>query len=290
LAQKFAAYSPKEYALARGLSQAETNRPKSQNIRALRALWPFVFAYKARLLLVFVMLTIASVATLTVPLGIRVMTDNGFSGENAGNIDRYFGFMLVLAAILAVSSAGRFYFVMQLGERIVADIRTAVYSHLLTLSPSFFERTSTGEILSRLTTDTTLIQSIVGASASIALRNVFMFTGAATMLIITSPRLSAYFLLLAPAVILPLVVFGRTVRGQSNTAQERVADTSARAEESLAAIQTVQAFTQEENEAARYSGTVENAFQASRKRIRLQALLTATIILLVFSSLSSAGR
>lgn len=272
--------------MARGLTAAQQDRPSSRNVKALRALLPFVWRYKGRLLVVFVMLTIASVATLAVPLAVRQMLDHGFSGESAANIDRYFLGVFLLAVVLAVSSAGRFFFVMQLGERIVADIRSAVYAHLLTLSPAFFERTNTGEILSRLTTDTTLIQSIVGASASIALRNLFMFAGAAAMLVYTSPRLSAYFLLLAPAVILPLVLFGRTVRGQSNKAQDKVAHTSSRAEESLSAVRTVQAFTQEDNETARYDETVEQAFQAARKRIGMQAILTATIIFLVFSSIT----
>ncbi|TNE36021.1 MAG: ATP-binding cassette domain-containing protein [Alphaproteobacteria bacterium] len=272
--------------MARGLTTAQQDRPTSRNVKALRALLPFVLQYKGRLLLVFIMLTIASLATLAVPLAVREMLDHGFSGESAANIDRYFLGVFLLAVVLAVSSAGRFFFVMQLGERIVADVRSAVYAHLLTLSPAFFERTNTGEILSRLTTDTTLIQSVVGASASIALRNIFMFVGAAGMLVYTSPRLSAYFLLLAPAVMLPLVVFGRTVRGQSNKAQEKVAHTSSRAEESLSAVRTVQAFSQEDNEVVRYNDTVEQAFHAAGKRIRMQAILTATIIFLVFSSIT----
>ena len=167
----------------------------------------------------------------------------------------------------------------------MADIRAHLYSHLLTLSPYFYERTRTGEILSRLTTDTTLIQSIVGASASVALRNIFMFAGASVMLTVTSPRLSAYFLLLAPAVILPLILFGRAVRGQSNKAQEKIANTSALAGESLGAIQTVQAFTQEERERSRFQEMVEQAFRAAKRLIRLQAILTATIIFMVFASI-----
>ncbi len=244
-----------------------------------------MLAYKGRLALVFFMLTLASLATLTIPVALRFLIDNGFSQDNVGQIDRYFAAMLAVVAVLAFSSAGRFYFVMQLGERVIADIRKAVYAHLVTLSPHFYERTKTGEILSRLTTDTTLIQSIVGASASIALRNVFMFIGAAVMLVITSPRLSAYFLLLAPAVILPLVLFGRMVRGQSNQAQEKVADTSALASESLGSIQTVQAFTQESQEVDHFWSAVEGAFVAGRRRIRSQAFLTATIIFLVFASI-----
>lgn len=261
------------------------DRPKSRNIGALRGLAPFVLKYKARLAMVFIMLTMASAATLAMPYGVGVLIDNGFSDNGTGDIDQYFGFFLALATLLAISSAGRFYFVMWMGERVVADVRKAVYDHLVGLSPTFYEKTKTGEILSRLTTDTTLIQSVVGASASVALRNFFMLIGAIILLIYTSPRLSAYFVVLAPAVILPLLLVGRRVRGQSNVAQEKVADTSALAGEALGAIQTVQSFTQERRESARFSETVEHAFLAGRRRITSQAMLTATIIFLVFASI-----
>lgn len=261
------------------------DRPKSRNIGALRGLAPFVLKYKARLAMVFIMLTMASAATLAMPYGVGVLIDNGFSDNGTGDIDQYFGFFLALATLLAISSAGRFYFVMWMGERVVADVRKAVYDHLVGLSPKFYEKTKTGEILSRLTTDTTLIQSVVGASASVALRNFFMLIGAIILLVYTSPRLSAYFVVLAPAVILPLLLVGRRVRGQSNVAQEKVADTSALAGEALGAIQTVQSFTQERRESKRFSETVEFAFQAGRRRITSQAMLTATIIFLVFASI-----
>lgn len=261
------------------------DRPKSRNIGALRGLAPFVLAYRGRLAMVLIMLTIASAATLAMPYGVGILIDNGFSDNETGDIDQYFGFFLALAALLAVSSAGRFYFVMWMGERVVADVRKAVYDHLVGLSPTFYEKTKTGEILSRLTTDTTLIQSVVGASASVALRNFFMLIGAIILLVYTSPRLSAYFVVLAPAVILPLLLVGRRVRGQSNVAQEKVADTSALAGEALGAIQTVQSFTQERRESKRFSETVEFAFRAGKRRITSQAMLTATIIFLVFSGI-----
>lgn len=268
-----------------GRNQDLEERPTSRNIGALRGLAPFVLKYKGRLAMVFAMLTIASAATLVMPWGVGILIDNGFSDDAAVDIDRYFGFFLALAGLLAVSSAGRFYCVMWMGERVVADVRKAVYEHLMGLSPSFYEKTKTGEILSRLTTDTTLIQSVVGASASVALRNFFMLIGALTLLVYTSPRLSAYFVVLAPMVILPLLLVGRRVRGQSNVAQEKVADTSALASEALGAIRTVQSFTQEKREAERFDGAVEHAFRAGRRRITSQALLTATIIFLVFASI-----
>jgi ATP-binding cassette subfamily B protein len=261
------------------------DRPKSKNIGALRGLAPFVLAYKGRLAMVFIMLTIASAATLMMPYGVGVLIDNGFSDNETGDIDQYFGFFLLLASVLAISSAGRFYFVMWMGERVVADVRKAVYDHLVGLSPRFYEKTKTGEILSRLTTDTTLIQSVVGASASVALRNVFMLVGALSLLVYTSPRLSSYFVVMAPMVMLPLLLVGRRVRGQSNVAQEKVADTSAMAGEALGAIQTVQSFTQERRESARFASAVEFAFRAGKRRITSQAMLTATIIFMVFASI-----
>lgn len=260
-------------------------RPSSRNVGALIGLLPFVLKYKGRLLLVFFFLTFAASVTLAMTHGVRLLVDNGFAEDAGVSVDRYFGFFFGLAILLAVSSAGRFYFVMVMGERVVADIRKAIYDHLIELSPSFYERTKTGEVLSRLTTDTTLIQSVFGASASIALRNAFMLIGAIIMLVATSPRLSAYFVILAPAVILPLLLVGRRVRGQSNFAQERVADTSAMAGEALGAIQTVQSNTQGPREASRFGQAAEYAFGAGRRRIRSQAVLTATIIFLVFASI-----
>jgi ATP-binding cassette, subfamily B, bacterial len=270
----------------RGQNDPEADeRPSSKNLTAIRGLLPFVLKYKSRLALVVFMLTLAAGVTLAMPYGVRLLIDNGFSDELGTGVDKYFGFFLALASLLALSSAGRFYFVMWMGERVVADVRKAVYDHLVTLSPSFYEKTKTGEILSRLTTDTTLIQSIVGASASVALRNLFMMIGAIILLIYTSPRLSAYFVVLAPMVILPLLVVGRRVRGQSNLAQEKIADTSALAGESLGAIQTVQSNTQENREAKRFFSAVEFAFNAGKRRIRSQAMLTATVIFLVFASI-----
>lgn len=260
-------------------------RAKSKNVKALAALWPFVGAYKGRLALVLLMLTIASAATLVLPIAMRMIIDQGFGQDNVKYIDQIFMGFLVLAAVLAFSSAGRFFFVMWMGERVIADIRKAVYDNIVLLSPYFFERTKTGEILSRLTTDTTLIQSIVGASASIALRNIFMLLGAVTLLVATTPALSAFFLIVAPAIIIPLIVFGRRVRRLSQAAQASVADSSAYAGESLNAIQTVQAFSQEAFESKRFAGAVEATFRTARTRLAFQACLTALVIFLAFGSI-----
>lgn len=271
--------------MARNLTAEQQSRVGSHNIPALRALFPFVLSYKFHLAMVLLFLTTAALSTLLVPVAVRLMVDIGFTAENAGRIDQYFVFVLGLASVLALSSAGRYYFVMWLGERVVVDIRQTIYERLMTLSPHFYEKSRTGEVLSRLTTDTTLIQSIAGSSASVALRNILLFAGSAVMLVVTSPRLSAYFLILAPAVVLPLMTFGRVVRRKSQSAQEKIADSSALAGETLDAVQTVQAFTQEEAESARFRLTTEASFRAAHGRFRYQALLTAIIIFLVFSSI-----
>lgn len=271
--------------MARSLTLEQQSRSGSHNISALKSILPFALRYKFHLTMVLVFLTTAAFSTLMVPIAVRFMVDIGFTAENADRIDQYFLFVLLLASVLALSSAGRYYFVMWLGERAVVDIRQSVYDRLMTLSPRFYETEKTGEVLSRLTTDTTLIQSIAGSSASVALRNILLFSGSAIMLVITSPRLSAYFLILAPAVVLPLMTFGRVVRRKSQAAQEKVADTSALASESLDAMQTVQAFTQERFESRRFSEAGEASFSAAHSRFRSQAVMTAIIIFLVFSSI-----
>lgn len=271
--------------MARNLSLEQQSRSGSHNISALKVIFPFVLRYKFRMTMVLVFLTAAAFSTLMIPVAVRLMVDIGFTAESADRIDRYFVFVLLLASVLALSSAGRYYFVMWLGERVVVDIRQSIYDRLMTLSPRFYESEKTGEVLSRLTTDTTLIQSIAGSSASVALRNILLFSGSAIMLVVTSPRLSAYFLILAPAVVLPLMTFGRVVRRKSQTAQEKVAETSALASESLDAIQTVQAFTQERYETRRFRKAGESSFSAAHSRFRSQAVMTAIIIFLVFSSI-----
>ncbi len=262
----------------------EAERARSRDLRSLAALWPFVSAYNGQLSVVLVMLSIAAAATLVVPMALRDIVDHGFSNDDISYIDRVFQLFLIVALVLALSSACRFFFVMRLGERVIADVRMAVYNHVITLSAYFFERTRTGEIVSRLTTDTTLIQSIVGASASIALRNVVMLVGALLMLVWTSPKLSALFVVAAPIIIFPLIIFGRRVRGLSRQAQGHVASTSALASESLNAVQTVQAFAQEDRERHRFAAAVEQTFQAASRRIGFQAVLTSIIIFLAFAS------
>lgn len=260
-----------------------TDKP-SRNIRPLRKLAPFLKPYSGTVLLAGVALIIAAASTLALPVAFRFMIDLGFSQDSAAEIDRYFIALFCVAIVLALATASRYYFVTWIGERLVADLRNAVYSHLLQMSPVFFETNRTGDVLSRLTADTTLIQSVIGSSASIALRNLLLFIGGLTMLFITSPKLTAMILLLIPIVLVPLIIFGRRVRILSRASQDRVADTSAVAQEVLNAVSTVQAFTQQRFEIKRFIDAVEHSFSTALRRIRTRALLTVLVILLVFGA------
>jgi len=264
---------------------AADKRPAKRDLRPLRKLVPYLLRYPVALSAAAVMLLIAAGATLAIPAAVREMIDLGFSRDNAALIDRYFLLVLGVAAVMALSSAARFYFVSWIGERVVADIRKAVYDHVTSLSPAFFEVTRTGEVLSRLTTDTTLVQTVVGSSASIALRHIVMLIGGLILLVITSVKLSALVLLAAPFIIAPVILFGRAVRGLSRRSQDTIAATSAMAGESLQSIRTVQAFTHESHDRRRYAGAVEDAFHVAVRRILARSGLTAVAILLVFASI-----
>ncbi len=215
-------------------------------LRPLRALVPFGLRYRGRIAAALGALMLASAATLAVPLAVRQMIDFGFAPENAGFIDRYFEMMLLVAAVLAAASALRYYLVITLGERVVADLREALFAHVIALSPAFYDRERVGEIVSRLTADTTQIKSAFGTSASIALRNFVLFLGAATMMVVTSPHLSALVMIAIPLIVLPLVAFGRMVTRRARAAQDTLADASAFAVEAIGSVRTVQALTGED--------------------------------------------
>ncbi|MBR0691751.1 ABC transporter ATP-binding protein/permease [Bradyrhizobium lablabi] len=253
-------------------------------LRPLLALAPYVARYKGRAILAFISLTVAAITTLVVPVAVRRMIDFGFSPEGIAMINSYFSVMIVVVAVLAGASASRFYLVMTIGERIVADLRREVFAHLTALSPSFFDSARSGELVSRLTADTTQIKSAVGASVSIALRNMMLFIGAVAMMVITSPRLSGFVLLAIPVIVIPLVAFGRWVRRLSRNAQDTLADASAYASELVSAIRTVQAYTGERLANTRFGGEVEQAYEAARSSTRARAVLTLIIIFIVFSS------
>ena len=266
--------------------EAQRRRPAKQ-VRPILRLVPFLAVYRGMVALAVLALILATLATLAIPMAGGRLVDllnEADNGATAAFIDRYFLALIAVALVLGVASAARFYFVSWLGERVVADLRQAVYAHVLKLSPSFFELTRTGEVLSRLTADTTLIKTVVGSSASIALRNLFLFVGAVSMMVFTSPRLSSLVLFAIPMIVLPLVFLGRWVRRLSRSAQDRLADTSAFGTESLNAIQTVQAFTHEEHDRKQFFDTVERSFDTARARIVARAVLTALIFFLGLSS------
>ena len=269
--------------------QPEARELKKGSLAAFKGLLPFLTPYRNRFIIAGIALVVAAGSTLAIPYAFKQMIDLGF-GANAGvrsaaHVNEVFLALFAVATVLALATAARFYSVSWLGERVTADIRNAVYSHVVQQSPEFFETTKTGEVLSRLTTDTTLIQSVVGTSISMALRNVLLFLGGLVMLFVTSPKLSSIIIGLLVLTVLPIVVFGRRVRKLSRDSQDRVADASAMAGEILNAMPTVQAFTHENLEAKRFGGSVEGAFSTAMRRIQARAFLTMLAIVLVFGTI-----
>lgn len=261
----------------------ERNRPKAA-LGALKPLVPFGLAYKGRIAAALIALTIASGATLVLPIALRRVIDFGFSDAGRAFIDAYFILLIGVVGVLAAASALRYYFVITLGERVTADLRSAVFRHLTSLDPAFFDQTKSGEIVSRLTADTTLVKAAFGVSISIALRNAFLFVGAVALMIVTSPKLSALVLLAIPVIVLPLVISGRAVRRRSRAAQDRLADASAYATEAIGAVRTMQAFGMESLTASRFTNAAEDAFDAARLSTTMRAWLTGTGIFLISAS------
>lgn len=242
---------------------------------------PYAMAYKGRILAALAALIVASAATLVMPLAVRRVIDFGFSDEGRAVIDIYFAGLIGVVAVLGLASALRYYCVITLGERVVADLRSAVFKRLTGLDPAFFDRARTGELVSRLTADTTQVKAAFGVSISIALRNGFLFLGAVGLMIVTSPKLSALVLIAIPVVVLPLVMSGRAVRRRSRTAQDKLADASAYASEAVGAVRTMQAFGMEAATAARFATAAEDAFEAARLSTKMRAVLTGAGIFLV---------
>jgi ATP-binding cassette subfamily B protein len=269
--------------LLAGEAQGQGARGRAR-LRPLLELSPYVARYRGRATLALIALTIAALTTLLVPVAVRRMIDFGFTPQGISLINSYFGVMIAVVAVLAGASASRYYLVMTIGERIVADIRRDVFAHLVSLSPVFFDSARSGELISRLTADTTQIKSAVGASVSIALRNFMLFVGATAMMVVTSPRLSGFVLLAIPLIVIPLVAFGRWVRRLSRNAQDTLANATAYATELVTAIRTVQAYTGERVANARFGKEVEQAYEAARSSTQARAVLTAIIIFIVFTS------
>ena len=259
------------------MAEANPSETRSRaGLSALKPLIPYALAYKGRIAGALGALLAASVATLTVPIAVRRVVDHGFTEASGDLIDAYFGMLVVVVAALALASALRYYLVITLGERVVADLRAAVFAHLTRLDPAFFDAARSGEIVSRLTADTTQVKAAFGTSVSVALRNVALFVGAIVLMIWTSPKLSALVLLAIPFIVLPLVASGRGVRRRSRLAQDKLAEAVAYAAEAIGAIRTMQAFGMELASSQRFAAAADEAFQAARVSTRARALLTGT--------------
>ena len=254
-------------------------------LKSLSRLALYLKPYKLSLFGVLIALIFTSSAVLSIGKGIGYLVDEGFGQNNPELLDDALLLLLGITSLLACATFARFYLITYVGERVVADIRRDVYRHVMHLSPSFFEITKTGEILSRLTADTALLQMVVGSSLSIALRNILLFCGGISLLIITSPKLTAYVLFIVPMVIVPIVLFGRKVRRFSRASQEKVADMAAHAEESISGIRTIQAYARETKECDQFNIYVHSAFTTAMKRVTMRSFLTAIVIFLVFGSI-----
>lgn len=261
-------------------------RDKSRNFKVLRELTRFLSPYKSRVCLAFAAMIVVIGASLAMGQGVKHLIDNGFSAEDPALLDQALISVLGLSALMAVGTFGRFYLISWVGERVVADMRKAIFNHILKLDVAFFETTKTGEVLSRLTTDTTLLQSVIGSSVSMAIRSALTFVGCLVMIFVTNVKLSLLILTVVPLVVLPIVFFGRKVRKLSKDSQDRVADVGAYAEETINAVSTVQAFTHEPYDNQSFANDVQNAFETARRRIWARGLLTAVAYLLIFSAVA----
>ncbi|WP_337739931.1 ABC transporter ATP-binding protein/permease [Sinorhizobium medicae] len=266
------------------MPKQEIQMPARRSIRPLATVLPYLARYRGLAIGAGLSLTAAAVTTLTLPMAVRRMIDHGFSNSDSGFINTYFSMLMVLAVILALASAARYYFVISLGERIVADLRRDVFARVMQLSASFFDVNQSGEIVSRLTADTTQIKSAVGATASVALRNLILCLGAMGMMVYTSPKLSSLVLAAIPVIVFPLVGFGRSVRRRSREAQDMLAAASAYAGETIAATRMVQAFNGVESARLRFGNSVEAAYRAARAATKARSVLTAFAITMIFGS------
>lgn len=261
----------------------ETRARKQRSLRPLVALLPYLTRHPLYLAGGLLALVASAAVMLAFPFAIRGMIDQGFHSAAGHVIDGWFRALMVFGLILALASSSRVYIVNWLGERVVADLRSDVFSHVARLGPAFFERTHSGEVMSRLTADTTQLKAVAGSTLSQALRNFIMLAGALTMMVVTSPKLAGLVLLAIPAAVLPIVIYGRVVTRLSRQAQDKLAEASAYASENLSAVRTMQAFANEGRVAARFTGAVERAFEAASARLKARALLTAMVIFLVIS-------
>ena len=268
--------------MARRPNTTLEEREKSKRIGALRGLAPFLAPYRGMVFLAFCALVLTAGVSLMLPLAVRRVVD-GFETESVTLLDDYFAAALAITALFALGTGMRYYLVTRLGERVVADIRKAVFDRMIGMSPAFFERILTGEVLSRITTDTTLILSVIGSSVSVALRNFLIFLGGMVLLLITSAKLTGLVLLLVPAVIVPIILLGRRLRALSRENQDWIASSSGSASEALLSVQAVQAFTNEAPTRRSFSDVTEKSFLAAKRRISTRAMMTVIVIFLIFS-------
>lgn len=262
------------------------DRPASRNVTSLKALTPYMRRYKLALGLIALFLTLAAAGTMAIPAAVGQVIDKGFMADDPDTINLWFWLLFGAATVMAVAGGLRFYWVSWLGQRIVTDLRRNVYARVIRMEPEFFATTRTGEVLSRLNTDTTLVESLIGSSASVAVRNLLMLIGSAILLVVTAPSLAGVIGLMILLVMLPVAVLGRWVRRLSRDAQDRVADFSAHGDETINAVPTVQAFAQEQREADTFAAQVEDAFGAQKRRIFATTILIVLVIVLTFGAVT----
>ncbi|WP_373050477.1 ABC transporter transmembrane domain-containing protein [Thalassovita aquimarina] len=268
--------------MARTPTTVTEDREKSKKVGALRELWPFLSPYKWMVVGAGLALVLTASVSLTLPLAVRRVVDN-FSGADGALLDQYFGAAMALAALLAIGTGLRYALVTRLGERVVADIRKAVFDRIIGMSPAFFENIMTGEVLSRITTDTTLILSVIGSSISVALRNVLIGIGGLGLMLLTSAKLTGLVLLIVPLVIVPILTLGRKLRKLSRENQDWIAESSGNASEALLSVQTVQAFTNETGARRDFANVTEASYGSAKRRITTRAVMTVIVIFLVFA-------
>lgn len=271
--------------MERNVASVEQQEKAKRSIKPLKTLFPYLGRYKGLVASALFALVLSAVTTLALPLAVRRIIDHGFDNSDGGVINNYFGMLMALAVIMALASAMRYFFVMSVGERVVADIRRDVFAHILTLSQQFFDQNRSGELTSRLTADTVQIRSAFGSSASQALRNIVLCLGAIIMMVYTSPSLSGLALLAIPLIVFPLIAFGRSVRSRSRQTQDTLAESAAFASEAIAASRTIQSFGAETVTGNRYAKAVEMAFAKAKSAISARAVLTGFAIALVFGSI-----
>lgn len=264
------------------MAKQTEDRAKSKNVRALRALWPFIMRYRAMVVAAIAALVSTALISLTLPIAVRRVVD-GFETSAVELLDSYFGAAMGIALLLAAGTGLRYYLVTRLGERVVADIRKSVFDRMIGMSPAFYEKIMTGEVLSRITTDTTVILSVIGSSISIAARNALILLGGMILLLVTSPKLAGLVLLTVPFIVVPIVVMGRRLRMLSRENQDWIANSSGSASETLLSVQAVQAYTHEVPSRARFAEVTERAFLSARSRIRVRAIMTVVVISLAFA-------